>query len=519
MNKIEAFPLSSYAQALKREGLLLSAPSPEALARPVTKVSFDSREVIPGTLFICKGLTFKNEYALSAKEKGASCLLTEEPRHTGLCELLVSDVRRAMAVCSNVYCAEAFRSFPLIGLTGTKGKSTTLYFLKSICETYCEKAGKGAFAYISTIDTYDGKVKYESHLTTPEAPELSERFKNAAEAGVFAMGMEVSSQALKLDRCYGVEFSVGAFLNFGIDHIGSFEHPDEEDYLQAKLRIFDSCRTCLVNLNTERFCDIITAAKKGVAVEKLICYSPLGDDSVKGYPARYAARNIRKEGSLTVFEIWSRSEDTAPLTLLTEIRLTMPGLFNAENALAAAIIAIELGIPLTDICTGLYEGKAAGRMELFRDEARDLSIIVDYAHNKLSYETLFKSCREEFPGKRIEILFGCPGGKGYQRREQLPEVVAKYADYAWITEEDPFMEDPAQISAEVLNNLERFGGKGEIIVDRPACIREAVRRAAPGTVLILAAKGRELYQHRGNQYVEIVSDSQMAAQLTGHTLE
>lgn len=518
MKQIPSFNLEKYIQALKSEGLLCREPQGSDLPM-IRKVSFDSRDVIPGTLFICKGASFKREYALSAAEKGAVCLLTEKPLDAGIPELLVCDIRKAMAVCANVYCDKAFQTFPLVGLTGTKGKSTTLYFLKSICETYCSKKEKGDFAYISTIDTYDGKVMYESHLTTPEAPELSERFKNAAEAGVFAMGMEVSSQALKIDRCYGVEFAIGAFLNFGIDHIGTNEHPDEEDYLASKLRIFDCCKTCMVNLNTARFDRIIEAAKAGKAIEKLICYSPAGDDQVGGIKAKYAARNIRKEGAITVFEIWSREDDSRPLTLLSEIRLTMPGLFNAENALAAAIAAIELGVPMEDIQEGLFKGKAAGRMELYRDEARDLSVIVDYAHNVLSYETLFKSCKEEFPGRRIEILFGCPGGKGLQRRVQLPQVVAEYADYAWITEEDPFMEDPADISAEVLKNLEGFGGKGEIIVDRPACIREAVRRAQPGTVLILAAKGRELYQHRGNEYVQIVSDSQLAAELTGNKFE
>ncbi len=145
---------------------------------------------------------------------------------------------------------------------------------------------------------------------------------------------------------------------------------------------------------------------------------------------------------------------------------------------------------------------------------KDVKIMVDYAHNELSYLKLFESIKEEFPDYRVEIVFGCPGGKGLDRRETLPRVPEKYAAYTWITEEDPFMDDPMEISLEVLKNLEKYGGKGEIIVDREQCIRTAAARAQDRTILILAAKGRELYQHRGNEYVQIVSDAQLAEELS-----
>lgn len=507
--------ISEYINALKDAGLLVSVSGADPEAR-IASVSFDSREAGPGTLFICKGLNFKAEYALSAREKGAECFVCEKAPAEGLPCLIVSDVRRAMAVCSWVWCGKSFLDFPLIGLTGTKGKSTTLYYVKAVCEAWCAKNGLGPFGYISTIDTFDGKVLYESHLTTPEAPELAQRFRNAKEAGVFAMGMEVSSQALKYDRCFGLRFSLGAFLNFGSDHIGDLEHATIEDYLQSKLKIFSCSDRAMIDLDTERVEDVLKAAEDAAPAGGLIFYSPLGNDQVMGRKANYAARNIRKESGMTVFEVWGRASQDAPLSFITEIRLTMPGLFNAENALAAFVICSQLGIPAEEIRNALLNARAAGRMELYEDKERDVTVIVDYAHNELSYEKLFGSCKSEYPGRRIEIVFGCPGGKGLSRRVELPRVTAKYADYAWITEEDPFMDDPMEISKEVLSNLQSFGGHGEIIVDREACIRTAIEKAAPGTVIILAAKGRELYQHRGNEYVKIVSDAELAAKLTGN---
>ncbi len=514
MKKIAEKPLSAYISRLKEDGLFISSPNID-LSQPVKKLSFDSRETVPGTLFICKGLGFKTEYARAAMERGAICLLCEGKAIEGLPCIVASDVRKAMALCSWVYCGEGYKTFPLIGLTGTKGKSTTLYYIKAVCEARAMKRSAGPFAYISTIDTFDGKLLYESHLTTPEAPELAERFKNAAESEVFAMGMEVSSQALKYDRCYGLDFAMGAFLNFGSDHIGDLEHPDMEDYLESKLRIFDMCRTAMVNLDSEEAERIVSAARAS-ACERIIFYSPLGNCEVLGEKALYAARNIRKEDGMTVLEVWGRESESSPLALITELRLTMPGLFNAENALAAFIVCRELGIPAEDIREGLLNARAAGRMELYEDRLRGVTVIVDYAHNELSYEKLFESCRNEYPGRRIEIVFGCPGGKGLSRRVELPRVTAKYADYAWITEEDPFREDPQKISEEVLANLESFGGKGEIIVDRELCIKTAIEKAVPGTVIILAAKGRELYQHRGNEYVKITSDAELAAKFTGN---
>ena len=458
--------------------------SEEALEADITGLSCDSRTVEPGTLFVCKGVGFKPEYLEKALEKGAAAYVKGP------------DIRRAMAVLANMYFGCPWKDLNLVGITGTKGKTTALYYLKSIMEG-SRACGKGRFGYLSTIDTYDGIEFFESHLTTPEAIELGQRLWNMAHSDIKAAGMEVSSQALKYDRSYGVRFKYGVFTNFGADHIGSTEHPDMEDYFASKLKIFEQSDNAIVGLQNIRLEEVLAAAKKCRTL------------------TTYRAENVRKEGSATVFDIqvWEAATngDTATLcTIYRDLKLTMPGLFNAENAAAAAAMALKLGATEEEIREGLLNARAAGRMEFFENKERDVIAISDYAHNELSYEKLMSSAKEEYPGYRLVAVFGCPGGKGYSRRVDLPKVAAKYADFTWIVEEDPADEDPYEISVQVLKNLESFGGKGAICVDRTKAIHDAIVNAEPKTVVLIIGKGREQYQHRGMRYDPVESDSELA---------
>lgn len=513
---MKKYSLKDFEALLDREGLLVKGlgdpercPEDSVSGRTVEYITYDSRQCRPGTVFVCKGVSFKAAYLDKAFENGAFCYVSEVEYPGGRPALIVKDVRFAMALLANMFFCTEDRSFKLIGLTGTKGKSTTLYFMKSIMDRYYASIGSKKPGYISTIDTYDGKDEFESHLTTPEALVLHEHFANAQEAGLPVFMMEVSSQGLKYDRVYGVKYDLGAFLNYGIDHVGDGEHTDEEDYIQSKLKFFDCCKKVYINLDTERIEDIIRAAR--ISECEAVPYSVSGravQVDVDDYPTvcmpEYTACNIRKEEGYTWFTVKRGDEEVITACF------SIPGSFNVENAMIACLLCLDAGIPKEAITEGLKDARVKGRMELFESSKKDVVVVSDYAHNILSFDRLFSAVKEDYPGWRVEALFGCPGGKGLSRRQELPGAVAKYADFVWVTEEDPGLESAADISAELEKNLAKHGCPCTVILDREEAVKTAILGAAPKTVIVMTGKGREEYMHRGNAYEPIESDSSMA---------
>ena len=504
--------LGAYQENLLAEGLVLRPLRDEALlTETVRHITFDSRDASPGTLFVCKGAGFREEYLREALEKGALGWVSEESHEAGS-GMVVSDIRKTMASLANQLYGEPWRAFPLVGLTGTKGKSTTVYFLRNMIDGPEGNGSSGRLGYLSSIETYDGVERFESHLTTPEALVLARHFDHARESGLQAMVMEVSSQALKYDRTLGVEFTIGCFLNFSADHIGGREHADEEDYFSSKLKFFDQCRTVCLNVETQGLARVLAAVEASPLCEKRILYSPSGKTQWEGLPVDFLADGVRKQDRETVFHIRKRKQEGISLQAfddLGEFRLTLPGLFNVDNALVAAIVGLELGLTLDQIKEGLYTAKVAGRMEVFENPERKLVVIVDYAHNRMSFESLFSSTKKEYPGWRIEALFGCPGGKGLQRRQELPEVVSRYADFVWITEEDAGEEDLMVISGLLKSNLDRYRCPARVVPDREEAIRTAIASAPAETVIVMTGKGRENYQKRGTEYETVASDVEL----------
>ncbi len=490
-------PLGEYLSLLEQEGLL-AGPVPDGLDRsaPVALVSCDSRNVVPGTLFLCKGSHFREEFLEAARERGAflyagEALYPDCP----LPGLRLTDLRRAMALLADLCYGHPSGRLNVVGFTGTKGKSTSAYYLKSVLDAWRASLGEGETGVISSIDTYDGVERFESHLTTPEPLDLQRHLAHAADAGLEYLTMEVSSQALKYHRTLCTRFAAACFLNIGYDHVSPVEHPDFEDYFASKLKLFAQSEVNCVNLDSDHADRILEAARQAG--------KPVFTFSQRDPQADVYASQVRKEDGQTVFHVRTPQYER-------ELRLTMPGLFNVENALGVIAVCHALHVPPSAVYDGLVRARVPGRMETYANADGSLHAIVDYAHNRLSFETLFRSVRAEYPGREMAIVFGCPGKKAYDRRRDLGEAAGRWCDRVYLTEEDSGEEDTLDICREIAPNVEKEGCPVRIIPNRGEAIRQAVLDCAGPTVLLLTGKGRETRQKRGTAYIDTPTDVEYA---------
>jgi UDP-N-acetylmuramoyl-L-alanyl-D-glutamate--2,6-diaminopimelate ligase len=309
--------------------------------------------------------------------------------------------------------------------------------------------------------------------------------------------MEVSSQALKYDRVDGITFAAGAFLNIGSDHISAIEHPDFNDYLESKLRIFSHCRKACYNMDCAEQ-ERISAASADCPY--VITFSQKNDSAnVYGYDVRSDAGKVTFRVRCKGVEGYDDFDE--------EFTLGTFGTINVENALAAIALSALIGVPKEYMIAGLAKAISPGRMEVFYSEDGRRIAIVDYAHNKLSYERFFETIKDEFPGKKMIIVFGCPGGKAFARREELGTIAGRNCEYSIITEEDYGEEDVNKICSEIAGFVAAAGGKYEIITDRVEAIKKAITLMDDDTILFLPGKGRETREKRGIEYIDTPSDA------------
>ena len=483
--------LKEYADALMRAGLLTATTlTPAAENAVIDCLSYDTRSLHGTSLFLCKGAHFKAEYLSAALAQGAAAYVAEKPYPVDAPQLLVSDIRYAMVVLGQLFYDHVTDKLTSVGITGTKGKSTTAYYVRSILNDWLTSEGKPPCAILSSIDNYDGVITEESHITTPEVLELYQHFQNAYDSGISHLVMEVSSQALKVGRVRGMTFDVGAFLNIGTDHISPIEHPDFADYYASKLKLFDSCRVGCVNTDADHAAETIAHARSGGC--ELITFGSHASDTV-------FCERVEKRADGLYFTVRSPKYNG-------EFSITMPGLFNVSNALAAMAISMALGVPEEFVRSGLRKARANGRMQVYESRDKRVTVIVDYAHNRMSFDALYRSTRVEYPGKEMISVFGCPGSHALQRRRDLGELSGENCAFVYITEEDSGEEPFAQIAADIEKHVKC---PHLVCEDRAECIRRAILDHPEPHVILLTGKGEETTMKRGREFVPFPSDVEL----------
>ena len=499
MSNRTRLPLGDYYQLLLRHGLLAdAAPLAAGLTHPVSLVSCDSKLVIPNTLFVCKGVKFKEEYLRSAMEQGAFAYVSErEYPAVPLPCIRVTDIRQAMGLLADRAYGHPSGALRITGITGTKGKTTTAYYIKSIVDAWLAGQGHRESALLSTIVTDDGVERRPAKLTTPEPLDLQRHLWNAVSAGADYLTMEVSSQALKYGRVIGVELACAVFLNIGEDHISPVEHPDLEDYLNSKLLIFQQARSACVCLD----CDHVERVRAAAAAcPRVVTFSQ------KFPSADVYGSQVRKEGEKIAFHVRTPRYER-------ELAISTPGLFNVENALAAVAVAEAYGIPADVVAGGLVRAFVPGRMEHYVSADGQISVIVDYSHNGMSLQNALRSVRAEYPGRELTVLFGCTGGKGIDRREGMGNAAGEWADRIILTEDDPGPEEVEAICADIGVFLAAHGKDYTVIPNREAAVETAILGARRPAVVLLAGKGCEEAQKRKNGPEPCIPDGTLARRL------
>lgn len=390
----------------------------------------------------------------------------------------VRSARRAMALVSAAFYGYPARSMKMIGITGTKGKTTTTYLVRSILQ----RAGIDT-GLIGTIESSWHDVHRPAANTTPESLALQKTLREMADAGVQAIVMEVSSQALKLDRTAGITFDIGVFTNLSEDHIGPNEHSSFEDYLHCKSLLFRQCRLGIVNGDDPHADQILEGSSC-----RVLRYGMQGTDDFYAVNLKL----IEKPGELGIsFDTKGKMEFTC--------EVPTPGRFSVYNALSAIAICHEFGVSEEDVAQALLGAKAKGRIELVR-VSDDFTLMIDYAHNAVALESLLTTLREYHP-HRLVTLFGCGGNRARSRRFEMGEVSGRLSDLTIITSDNPREEEPMDIIHDIVTGISRTDGAYVTIPDRKEAIAYAIHNGEPGDIVILAGKGHEDYQEiKGKKY-------------------
>ena len=456
----------------------------------INYISFDSRDdqIVPSTLFFCKGLHYKEEYLINTLDKGVTCYIGERVYLDNINYFIVNDIRKAMIVVADTFYKQSYLDIETVGITGTKGKTTVTYFLKNILDRQL----KGESAIISTIEVITGSRHEKSDLTTPEPLDLHKYFYETRYNNIKYLTMEVTSQSYKTRRVEGVKFKHGMFLNIGLDHISDLEHESFEDYFNCKLELIKNCDDMVINYNMDDY-EIV----KNTCIANNVKYITYGSTN----RADYYYTNVIKDDNGLIFTVVSDK-----YKFNERFKINMLGIFNVENALSSIVMALNMGVDKNIIKDGLEATYIPGRMNIVKNKG--ITVIVDFAHNGLSFSKLYEAIKADFPNKNIISVGGIPGNRDEVRKRDFGVIVGMNSNKVIITTDSPAYDDPKDICNDIIKFM--TNDNYEIILDRKEAIKKAIDDACSNDVVVLIGKGDETFQKINGKLVPYETDLAIA---------
>ncbi len=455
----------------------------------VSGVRYSSRQVQPGEMFVAiVGYeTDGHKYIPDAISRGAALILCEKDMPEGTPWIRVASTRRALAQLGANWYGHPAESMKMIGVTGTNGKTSVTYLLKSMLEQQGEKVG-----LIGTICNLIGEEELPTERTTPESFELQGVLAQMRDKGCTYVVMEVSSHALYLDRTATIPFTVGAFTNLTEDHLDF--HKTMENYRKAKSLLFSQCEHGVFNLADP-------ATPKMMAEAKCTCCTFGDGGDIWAEDVKLESDHVEmtvREGSLS-----------------GKLRIGIPGRFTVSNGLMALAIARKLGMEFQTAITALSQAKGVkGRVEVVPTPGKDYTVLIDYAHTPDGLENVLRSVKDFCKG-RVILVFGCGGDRDNKKRPMMGEIAVKYADMTIVTSDNPRTEEPMAIIREILEGMKNSSDTYIVEENRRKAIALALRLGQKDDMIILAGKGHETYQIIGKEKTHLDEREEVAAALWG----
>lgn len=441
----------------------------------ITALCYDSRKVVPDSVYVCIPGTIVDghDFIENAIQAGAGAIVISKDVtiSSELTVIRVEDARLALALMSAAFFDHPAKQLKVIGITGTKGKTTTVYMMKSILENAGYQVG-----LMGTIETIIGQEIIPAHNTTPESYVIQENFSKMVHAGCDICVMEVSSQGLMMKRTAGFEFEIGIFTNLEPDHISPTEHANFEDYAACKGLLFQQCKLGVVNCDDKNW---------QMVLKDHTCRMETYGLSDQADLYAYDINLVQKGGHLGV-------EYMLGGLLNEKIQLDLPGRFSIYNSLAAIAVCRHFQVQMDSMKSALKNAHVKGRIEMIK-VSEEFSLMIDYAHNAMALESLLSTLKEYHPG-RLVCVFGCGGNRDKQRRYEMGEVSGRLADFTIITSDNPRFEEPKAIMDDIVAGMAKTKGAFIQIADRKEAIRYAILNGKKDDVIVLAGKGHEDYQ-------------------------